>query len=78
MYVYRYIRITVCTCDGMYVCMYVAQLVRVCIWRLATSGTFGSEFECGRATYISSPGQGTNIHLPLSPECQFLSSKFEA
>ena len=55
----------------MYVCMYVAQLVRVCIWRLATSGTFGSEFECGRATYISSLGQGTNIHLPLSPECRF-------
>ena len=36
----------------MYLCMYVAQLVRVCGWRLATSGTFGSEFECGRATYI--------------------------
>ena len=55
----------------MYVCMCVAQLVRVCSWRLATSGTFGSEFECGRATYINSLGQGTNIQLPLSPECQF-------
>ena len=50
----------------MYVCMYVAQLVRVCSWRLATSGTFGSEFECGRATYINPLGQGTNIELPLS------------
>ena len=28
-----------------------------------------SEFECGRATYINSLGQGTNIQLPLSPEC---------
>ena len=60
----------VCT----YVCMYVAQLVRVCSWRLAKSGTFGSEFECGRATYINSLGQGTNIQLPLSPECQVLST----
>ena len=51
--------------------MYVAQLVRVCSWRLATSGTFGSEFECGRVTYISSLGQGTSIQLPHSPECQF-------
>ena len=50
----------------MYVCMYVAQLVRVCSWRLATSGTFGSEFECERATYISSLEQGTNIQLALS------------
>ena len=58
----------------MYVCMYVAQLVRVCSWRLATSGTFGSEFECGRATYINSLGQGTNIQLSLSPECQVLST----
>ena len=58
----------------MYVFMYVAQLVRVCIWRLGTSGTFGSEFECGRATYINSLGQGTNIQLPLSPECQVLST----
>ena len=48
----------------MYVCMYVAQLVRVCNWRLATSGTFGSEFKCGRATYISFLEQGTNIQLP--------------
>ena len=57
--------------------MYVAQLVRVCSWRLATSGTFGSKFKCGRATYISSLGQGTNIQLPLSPECQFCpSSKY--
>ena len=48
------------------VCMYVAQLVRVCSWRLATSGTFGSEFKCGRATYISALEQGTNIQLPLS------------
>ena len=56
------------------VCMYVAQLVRVCGWRLATFGTFGSEFECGRATYINSLGQGTNIPLPLSPECQVLST----
>ena len=53
------------------VCMYVAQLVRVCNWRLATSGTFGLEFECGRATYINSLEQGTNIQLPHSPECQF-------
>ena len=59
----------------MLVCMYVAQLVRVWSWRLETSGTFGSEFECGRATYISSLGQGTNIQLPLSPECQVLSNK---
>ena len=50
----------------MYVCMYATQLVSVYSWRLATSGTFGLEFECGRATYISSLGQGTNIHLPLS------------
>ena len=57
------------------VCMYVAQLVRVCSWRLATSGTFGSEFECGRATYINSLGQGTNIQLPHSPECQFCQKK---
>ena len=57
-----------------YVCMYVAQLVTVCSWRLTTSGTFGSEFECGRATYINSLGQGTNIQLPLSPECQVLST----
>ena len=35
MYVY------VCVC----ICMYVSQLVRVCSWRLATSGTFGSEFK---------------------------------
>ena len=46
-------------------CMYVAQLVRVCSWRLATSGTFGSDFKCGRATYINYLGQGTNIQLPL-------------
>ena len=36
----------VCTKNA---CMYVAQLVRVCSWRLATSGTFGLEFECGSA-----------------------------
>ena len=59
----------------MYVCMYVAELVRVCIWRLATSGTFETEFECGRATYINSLGQGTNIQLPHSPEWQVLSKK---
>ena len=58
----------------MYVCMYVAQLVRVCSWRLATSGTFESEFKCGRATYISSLRQGTNIQLPHSSECYFLST----
>ena len=58
----------------MYVCMYVVQLARVCSWRLATSGTFGSEFECGRAAYINSLGQGTNIQLPLSSECQILSA----
>ena len=58
----------------MYVCMYVAQLVRVCSWRLATSGTLGLEFDCGRATYINSLGQGTNIQLTLSVECQVLST----
>ena len=67
--------VCVCVCVHIYVCkhvcMYVAQLVRVCSWRLATSGTFGSEFECGRVTYINSLGQGTSIQLPLSPECQF-------
>ena len=47
-----------------HVCMYVAQLVRVCNWRLATSGTFVSKFKCGRATYISFLEQGTNIKLP--------------
>ncbi|XP_062515299.1 uncharacterized protein LOC134190799 [Corticium candelabrum] len=41
----------------------------VCIWRLATSGTFGSEFECGRAT-----GLQTNTQLSLSSECQVLST----
>ena len=63
----------------MYVCMYVAQLVRVCSWRSVTSRTFGLEFECGRATYIKFLGQGTNIQLPLSPECQFCpaSMKYE-
>ena len=70
--IYSYIRVhitNICfdvnshTC--MYVCMYVAQLVRACSWRLATSGTFGSGFKCGRATYISSLGQGTDIQLPL-------------
>ena len=62
----------------MYVCTKnVAQLVGVCSWRLATSGTFGSEFECGRATYINSLEQGTNIQLPLSPECQFCSASMK-
>ena len=61
----------------MYVGMYVAQLVRVCSWRLATSGTFGSEFKCGRVTYISSLGQGTNIQLPLSQFCPSSKFKFE-
>ena len=34
------------------VCVYVAQLVRVCSWRLATSGTFESEFACVRESHI--------------------------
>ena len=59
----------------MYVCMYVAQLVKVCSWRLTTSGTFRSEFKCGRATYISSLGEGTNLQFPLCPECKVLSKK---
>ena len=31
----------------MYVCMYVAQLVRVCSWRLATSGPSGQSLSAG-------------------------------
>ena len=87
MYVCMHICIYVCMyvlC--MYVCMYVCMYE--CMWRnwlecavgrLATSGTFGSEFECGRATYINPLGQGTNIQWPLSPECQFCpaSMKYE-
>ena len=69
MYVFTYVCTYVYMYVCMHVCMYVAQLVRVCSWRLKTSVTFGSEFECGRATYIRSLGQGTNIQLPLSPEC---------
>ena len=71
--------LSVCMYVCMYVCIYVAQLVRVCSWRLATFGTFGSEFECGRATYINFLGQGTNIQLLLSLECQFCpaSMKYE-
>ena len=79
MYVCMYECMYVCMYVRMYVCIYVAQLVRVCSWRLATSGTFGSELKCRRATYINSLGQGTNIQLPLSPECQFCpaSMKYE-
>ena len=39
----------------------------------------GQSLSGGRATYINSLGQGTNIQLPLSPECQFCpaSMKYE-
>ena len=50
-------------------CMYVCtNKMYECMWLNWLECAVGSEFKCGRATYISSLGQGTNIQLPLSPE----------
>ena len=57
----------------MYVCMWLNWLeCAVGDWQ--HPGPLGQSSECGRATYINSLGQGTNIQLPLSPECQVLST----
>ena len=64
----------------MYVCMYVcvSNWLECAVGDWQHPGPSGQSLSAG-ATYINSLGQGTNIQLPLSPECQFCpaSMKYE-
>ena len=59
----------VCVCVCVCVCACVAsaaQLVRERIWRMETSGTFGSEVQVQDGYRRDSFTQGTHMQLPLS------------
>ena len=54
----------------------VAQLVRECVWRMETSGTFGSEVQVQDGHRHNSLRQGTHMQSPLFMECRFCQNKY--